>query len=75
MELNTFGHALCALLIYLLWWEKPFEVDYPTMIQSENLWGFQALDWMNKNPSTAVDGFNKDLLKWYKKNFRYDDEV
>lgn len=23
LELNTFGHAVCALLIYLLWWEKP----------------------------------------------------
>ncbi|KAI4220082.1 MAG: hypothetical protein LQ349_008175, partial [Xanthoria aureola] len=31
LELNTFGHAVCALFIYLLWWEKPFEVDIPTI--------------------------------------------
>ncbi|MCJ1477821.1 hypothetical protein MMC13_006494 [Lambiella insularis] len=23
LELNTFAHALCALLVYLLWWSKP----------------------------------------------------
>ncbi|KAL9062710.1 MAG: hypothetical protein Q9161_009754 [Pseudevernia consocians] len=40
LELNTFGHAVCALLIYLLWWEKPFEVDYPTMTDGQIL-----LDW------------------------------
>lgn len=32
LELNTFGHAVCALLIYVLWWDKPFEVDYPTVL-------------------------------------------
>lgn len=24
-ELNTLGHALCALLIYCLWWNKPLD--------------------------------------------------
>ena len=37
LELNTFGHAVCALLIYFLWWNKPFDVDYPTVIQSKTL--------------------------------------
>ena len=46
LELNTLGHAICALLIYLLWWEKPFEVEYPTMIQNQSLWEARALGWM-----------------------------
>src|SRR3569833_789950 len=35
LELNTFAHAVCALLIYLLWWDKPLDVGEPTIIQSE----------------------------------------
>ena len=61
LELNTFGHAICALLVYLLWWEKPFEVDYPTMVDSQLLWDLRALDWMQKNRSSAVETFDRDL--------------
>ncbi|KAK3331846.1 hypothetical protein B0T19DRAFT_87419 [Cercophora scortea] len=31
LELNTFGHSICALLIYLIWWEKPANVDQPSV--------------------------------------------
>ncbi|PMD26347.1 hypothetical protein NA56DRAFT_543155, partial [Hyaloscypha hepaticicola] len=27
LELNTFAHSLCALLIYILWWHKPLDVE------------------------------------------------
>ena len=59
LELNTFGHAVCALLIYLLWWEKPFEVDYPTMIQNQTLWDIRALSFMRSHRSSAVEAFNR----------------
>jgi len=26
LELNTFGHAVCTLAIYLAWWKKPLDV-------------------------------------------------
>ncbi|KAK0714480.1 hypothetical protein B0H67DRAFT_467533, partial [Lasiosphaeris hirsuta] len=29
LELNTLGYALCALLIYCLWWNKPLDVREP----------------------------------------------
>ena len=29
LELNVFGHAICAVLIYALWWEKPQDVTQP----------------------------------------------
>ena len=32
LELNTFGHALCALLIYSMWWRKPLDVAEPELI-------------------------------------------
>ncbi|EGZ76880.1 hypothetical protein NEUTE2DRAFT_123500 [Neurospora tetrasperma FGSC 2509] len=29
LELNTFGHAVCTLIIYSLWWSKPLSIDKP----------------------------------------------
>ena len=34
LELNTVAHALCALLVYLLWWDKPLDIQEPTVIES-----------------------------------------
>ncbi|KAL8782075.1 MAG: hypothetical protein Q9213_005716 [Squamulea squamosa] len=54
LELNTFGHAFCALLIYLLWWEKPLDVDFPTIVHGETLRKLCALHWIVENDSSAV---------------------
>jgi hypothetical protein len=35
LELNTFAHALCALLIYVLWWDKPFDVEEPVLMHGK----------------------------------------
>ncbi|KAK3488580.1 hypothetical protein B0T13DRAFT_406274 [Neurospora crassa] len=32
LELNTFGHAVCTLIIYSLWWSKPLSIDEPEKI-------------------------------------------
>ncbi|KAF2728140.1 hypothetical protein EJ04DRAFT_504545 [Polyplosphaeria fusca] len=32
LELNTFAHAFCCLVTYVLWWDKPFDIDQPTII-------------------------------------------
>jgi hypothetical protein len=32
LELNTFAHALCALLIYMVWWSKPLDVEEPSLL-------------------------------------------
>lgn len=29
LELNTLAHATCALIVYVLWWDKPVEVEQP----------------------------------------------
>lgn len=54
LELNTFGHAICALLIYVLWWDKPFEVDYPKVIEGPTLQRLRALTWMLDNESIGI---------------------
>ena len=35
LELNVFGHCICALLIYVLWWTKPKDICEPTRIVGE----------------------------------------
>ena len=48
LELNTFAHAICALLVYVLWWSKPLDVQVPSVIdvgQSEVARNVCALAW------------------------------
>jgi hypothetical protein len=35
LELNTFAHALCALLIYFIWWQKPLDVSGSIIIDGQ----------------------------------------
>jgi hypothetical protein len=37
LEVNTIGHVLCALVIYLLWWHKPREVGEPTILHGQGI--------------------------------------
>lgn len=37
LELNTIAHAVCALLIYGLWWDKPLDIEEPTMINDKEM--------------------------------------
>jgi hypothetical protein len=32
LDLNVFAHALCALILFWLWWDKPQDVQEPTLI-------------------------------------------
>ncbi|KAK4954678.1 hypothetical protein LTR10_008111 [Elasticomyces elasticus] len=31
LEINTIAHSMCALLVYCLWWKKPFGIEEPTI--------------------------------------------
>lgn len=48
LELNTFAHAVCALLVYILWWSKPLDVQEPTVVdigQSDTARNICAFAW------------------------------
>ena len=36
LELNTLVHAICALVLYILWWRKPLDVEGPTLIDGND---------------------------------------
>ena len=55
LELNTFAHSICALAIYILWWEKPLDIDEPIAIStqsSDSIRDFAAITWARGRRST-----------------------
>jgi hypothetical protein len=47
LEINTIGHVLCALILYLLWWNKPLEVKDPIVLSREEWMDpYLSLMWM-----------------------------
>lgn len=63
LELNIFGHAICALLIYTLWWEKPLDIEEPTLLSGEKTWELCALMCMSScvAQTFSLGGF---LKRW-----------
>ncbi|KAL8876517.1 MAG: hypothetical protein Q9198_005306 [Flavoplaca austrocitrina] len=53
LELNTVAHALCTLVIYLLWWHKPLDVEEPTLIIDPKLAPMLAYMWMTSRIAAA----------------------
>ena len=35
LEVNTLAHIICAIIIYLLWWDKPKLINEPTKIRGD----------------------------------------
>ena len=52
LELNTLAHAICALLMYLLWMNKPYDVHEPIRIAGEWVRPLCATMWMFSRIST-----------------------
>ncbi|PMD62363.1 uncharacterized protein K444DRAFT_627311 [Hyaloscypha bicolor E] len=44
VELNTFAHTVCTLLIYYFWWDKPLDIEEPTKISGKSVQG--ACAWL-----------------------------
>lgn len=58
LEVNTLGHVVCALLIYLLWWHKPRLVREPTVLQGQWVKPVCAYMWMSSKISDPKDHGN-----------------
>ncbi|KAL8849148.1 MAG: hypothetical protein Q9221_005871 [Calogaya cf. arnoldii] len=50
LELNTFGHALCTLMIYFFWWDKPLDIGQPVVITTDDQ-PILAYKWMSSKVS------------------------
>jgi len=56
LELNTFAHALCALLCYMLWWNKPHDVHHPLTIQGSSMHQLAAAMVMRSSIGAIHEG-------------------
>ena len=73
LELNTLGHALCALLIYCLWWHKPLDTKEPekvTIQREEELQFVASLCFLsriddNKNERDRLKQLRPEKLEVY----------
>lgn len=60
LELNTFAHALCTIIVYILWWRKPLDIDQPLTIQDARINPLLAYMWMSSNTSCIPRPKNGD---------------
>ena len=56
LEINTLGHVLCALVIYVLWWHKPRLIQEPTILEGDWVSPMAAYMYMSSRMSSGVSG-------------------
>lgn len=61
LEVSTLAHALCMLIICIVWWKKPFNVDEPTLISGSEATDVAAL-LLLRTPRRS--GFARDFKEW-----------
>ena len=63
LEVNTSGHVICALLIYMLWWYKPLDVHDPTPVNGPWVESLCALMCMNSDVGRGATSFGKRSIE------------
>ena len=63
LELNTLAHVCCALLIYLLWWRKPYDVHVSITLSGDWVRPMCATLWMfGHSPTKVQPGRHRSIL-------------
>ena len=58
--MNTLGHPVCAIGIYIFWWHKPLDVEQPISIKGKDAEQLLAFFWMTTDGlPVAYRGENK----------------
>lgn len=55
LEVNTLAHIMCAMIIYILWWDKPKLINEPTRLHGEWVPPVSAYMYM----SSQISGWKK----------------
>jgi Sec-independent protein translocase protein TatA len=53
-ELNTFTHAVCTVIVYVIWWKKPLDVERPLLIKDNRSRPLLAYMWMASKTSARA---------------------
>jgi hypothetical protein len=74
LELNTLAHALCMLLIYWLWWNKPLNIEEPVIIRTVPASALiERLNSLNKMPVHPV--MRKRVRNFPSKSFTFIEDI
>jgi hypothetical protein len=67
LEINTIGHVLCALIMYMFWWDKPQDIQEPTVLPCTGYEDVCAYMWMCSNLSLTYAGKPREIsaLSYY----------
>jgi hypothetical protein len=65
LEINTLGHVLCTLAMYLLWWHKPLDVAEPYILSGGWVPGLCAYMWMQSQISRRTFSFRQKNCEMY----------
>lgn len=66
LEFNTLGHVFTALVIYILWWNKPSNVKHPTFVQGDGMEALCAYFYMSSRLSGRKALTRVKLRAWRK---------
>ena len=55
LEVNTLAHIMCAIIIYILWWDKPKLINEPTKLRGDWVPPVSAYMYM----SSQISGWRK----------------
>lgn len=53
--MNTLLHAVCSLVIYLAWWDKPYDIDEPVLIDTSTDLASKVCAWVIMDSKWGVD--------------------
>jgi hypothetical protein len=73
LELNTFAHCISALLIYIFWWDKPYDVETLTFVESNALdfWVLLELSALDKDSMVPVIYLSRGSGRTYEASGTY----
>jgi len=66
LELNTFAHGICAICAIYFWWEKPQDIEQPTLLPMNRIQPLCALLWIHSKVSKGRYYYTGGVRRWYK---------
>ena len=65
LEINTFAHSVCALLVYILWWYKPLDVEQPTYLPVKGVDAISRWSEIDKRSYSYTTSFSEYPTRRY----------
>jgi hypothetical protein len=73
LEINTVAHSICALLVYILWWSKPLDVEQPTYLPVKGVDAvarWSDVDWRSYSYTTRFSEYSHVIISGLKNQLR-----